>query len=165
LWTPFFYLFPMISPLLRWFSLSSNRSPLSLLFIFSFPFKSLSVHVIFMFFARKSTSCGKIHRPPMEHVVLRMIFWSKLPKSWKNPLGTCGTVLHPPIRYKKPQVVEKSTRHLWNKLFWNSHSWSQIHKSWKTPRGTCGTWCFVSNLLPSDLFTQTTHQSKCMIRN
>jgi len=49
---------------------------------------------------------------------------------------------------QKSQVVEKSTKHLWNKLFWNSHYWSQIHKSWNTPPDTCGTCCFASNLLP-----------------
>jgi len=37
---------------------------------------------------------------------------------WKNPPGTCGTPCFlPPIRCTKPQVMEKSTRHLWNKLF------------------------------------------------
>ena len=116
--------------------------PISLLFIFSFPFKSLSVHVIFKFLAGNPTGCGKIHRPPVEH-----------------------TVFAHDLLKQTPQVVEKSTRHLWNKLFWNSHLWSQIPKSWKIPPDTCGTCYFVSNLLPSNLFTPITHQSKYMIRN
>ena len=85
------FIFPSHSSLLRSLSLSSNRFPLSLLFIFSFSFKSFWVHVIFNFLARKSTGCEKIHRSPMEHSVLRMIFWSQNHRSWKNPPGTCGT--------------------------------------------------------------------------
>jgi len=141
--------FSTFSHLLRRFSLSSNCFPIFLLFIFSFPFKSFSIHVIFRFLAGKSTGYGKTHMPPVEHAVLRMIFWSKLHRSWKDPPGTYGTHCFVSSNLKqKPQVVEKSTRHLWNKLFWNSYFLSQIHKSWKTPPDTCGKCCFVSNLLP-----------------
>jgi len=126
------FIFSTFSRLLTWFSLSSNRFSISLLFPRS--------HVIFKFFAGKFTGCGKIHRPPVKHTVLPMISWSKLHRSWKHPLGTtlfcilqfeakitsCGKIYQAPMEQvvlklallkSNPQVVKYSTRHLWNMLF------------------------------------------------
>ena len=105
-------------------SLSSNRFPLSLLFIFSFPFKSLWVHVIFKFLARKST--GYL---------------------WKNPQVTYGTLCFAQDLLKQtPHVVEKLTRHLWNILFCILQFAAKNHRSWKNPPGTCGTNCFETRI-------------------
>jgi len=65
---------------------------------------------------------------------------------WKNPQVTYGTLCFAHDLLKsKPQVMEKSTRHLWNTLFCILQFVAQNHRSWKNPPSTCGTPCFVSS--------------------
>jgi len=104
-----FLSFPRSLHLLRWLLLSLNRFPLFLFLLFSFSFKSLSIHVILRFLAEKSPGhlwnllfCtwffqakfighGKIHQALVKHAVLNPTTWSQIHRLWINPPDTCGT--------------------------------------------------------------------------
>jgi len=77
----------------------------------------LSVHVILRFLSKKSIGYGKIHRPPMELAILHLIFEAK-------SIG-CGKIHRALVEHivlnlsflkPNPNVLEKSTSHLWNTL-------------------------------------------------